>query len=82
MLDAGLSFCILYTDLSSPTSNSIYQKIGYGRIADVVDVEIDGYGGLGRFSPGDVPRHSQRVVPIFLPEALDQFSLFQQYDRV
>ena len=42
MLDAGLSFCILYTDLSSPTSNSIYQKIGYARIADVVDVEIEG----------------------------------------
>ena len=39
---AGLSFCVLYTDLSNPPSNSIYQKIGYARIADVVDVEIEG----------------------------------------
>lgn len=36
-----------------------------------VEWVADGYGGLGRFSPGDVARHSQRVVPIFLPEALD-----------
>ena len=42
MFDAGLSFCVLYTDLSNPTSNSIYKKIGYARIADVVDVEIEG----------------------------------------
>lgn len=26
MLDSGLTFCILYTDLSNPTSNAIYQR--------------------------------------------------------
>lgn len=39
-LDEGLSFCTLYTDLSNPTSNSIYQKIGYVPIADVTDIDI------------------------------------------
>lgn len=29
MLDAGRTFCFLYTDLANPTSNSIYRKIGY-----------------------------------------------------
>ncbi len=28
-LDSGYQFCVLYTDLANPTSNSIYQKIGY-----------------------------------------------------
>jgi predicted GNAT family acetyltransferase len=28
-LDAGKRFCCLYTDLSNPTSNKIYQRIGY-----------------------------------------------------
>jgi hypothetical protein len=33
-LDAGKQFCCLHTDLSNPTSNSIYQKIGYKPVAD------------------------------------------------
>ena len=33
-LDAGRQFCCLYTDLANPTSNSIYQKIGYVPVAD------------------------------------------------
>jgi ribosomal protein S18 acetylase RimI-like enzyme len=33
-LGRGKDFCVLYTDLSNPTSNSIYQKIGYRRIGD------------------------------------------------
>jgi predicted GNAT family acetyltransferase len=28
-LDAGRRFCFLFTDLANPTSNSIYQRIGY-----------------------------------------------------
>lgn len=35
-LDGGRSFCFLFTDLANPTSNRIYQAIGY---APVVDVE-------------------------------------------
>jgi len=31
-LEEGKKFCSLYTDLSNPTSNSIYQKIGYVRV--------------------------------------------------
>ncbi|MGE0631954.1 MAG: GNAT family N-acetyltransferase [Pseudobdellovibrionaceae bacterium] len=34
MLDNGKKFCVLYTDLSNPTSNKIYQNIGYKEVAD------------------------------------------------
>ncbi len=34
MLDEGRDFCFLYTDLANPTSNSIYQKIGYKPVSD------------------------------------------------
>ena len=30
--------CVLYTDLANPTSNSIYQKIGYTPICDSLDI--------------------------------------------
>ncbi|HEY8443439.1 MAG TPA: GNAT family N-acetyltransferase [Clostridia bacterium] len=33
-LDNGYSKCALYTDLANPTSNSIYQKIGYKPVCD------------------------------------------------
>ena len=33
-LDSGYQFCVLYTDLANPTSNSIYQKIGYAPVCD------------------------------------------------
>lgn len=34
-LDRGRRFCFLYTDLSNPTSNHIYQSIGYRPVRDV-----------------------------------------------
>ena len=34
LLDSGRKFCVLFTDLSNPTSNSIYQKIGYLPLRD------------------------------------------------
>ena len=34
LLDAGYKHCFLFTDLANPTSNSIYQKIGYRRVCD------------------------------------------------
>ena len=34
-LDAGRRFCFLYTDLANPTSNKIYQDIGYEPVSDV-----------------------------------------------
>lgn len=33
-LDNGYKRCVLFTDLSNPTSNSIYQKIGYTPVID------------------------------------------------
>jgi predicted GNAT family acetyltransferase len=35
LLDQGYRFCFLYTDLANPTSNRIYQRIGYGTVCDV-----------------------------------------------
>lgn len=35
-LDRGFAKCVLYTDLANPTSNSIYQKIGYTPVCDSV----------------------------------------------
>jgi len=34
-LDAGRSFCFLFTDLANPTSNHIYEEIGYEPVRDV-----------------------------------------------
>jgi len=39
MLDVGWRFCALFTDLANPTSNRIYQKIGYRPLGD-----FDEYG--------------------------------------
>jgi ribosomal protein S18 acetylase RimI-like enzyme len=38
MLDDGRDFCMLYTDLTNPVSNRIYQRLGYRWVAEVVDV--------------------------------------------
>ena len=40
MLDDGVRFCILFTDLSNPTSNAIYQALGYRPICELRDIEI------------------------------------------
>ena len=34
-LDAGRRYCFLFTDLANPTSNKIYQDIGYEPVCDV-----------------------------------------------
>lgn len=34
LLDSGRKFCFLYTDLRNPTSNKIYQQIGYKPVID------------------------------------------------
>ena len=34
LLAGGRRFCFLYTDLANPTSNAIYERIGYERVAD------------------------------------------------
>lgn len=40
ILDDGKRFCTLYTDLSNATSNSIYQRIGYRKVAEVAEVHF------------------------------------------
>ena len=40
MLDSGMTFCVLYTDLGNPTPNAIYQRIRYNAICDVQDIDI------------------------------------------
>jgi predicted GNAT family acetyltransferase len=37
LLDRGYRFCVLYTDLANPTSNRIYQKIGYEPVCEVTE---------------------------------------------
>ena len=34
LLDKGYKYCFLFTDLANPTSNHIYQKIGYQPVGD------------------------------------------------
>lgn len=41
ILDSGKRFCCLYTDLGNPTSNNIYQKIGYELACDCQDWFFD-----------------------------------------
>ncbi|MGH7468107.1 MAG: GNAT family N-acetyltransferase [Longimicrobiales bacterium] len=36
-LDAGYRYCFLFTDLANPTSNAIYQALGYQPVSDVMD---------------------------------------------
>ena len=37
-LAAGRRFCFLYTDLANPTSNAIYERIGYRKVAEAAEV--------------------------------------------
>jgi len=38
-LEAGLR-CMLYTDLANPTSNGVYQRVGYRQMCEAVDVRF------------------------------------------
>jgi len=40
-LDRGYTSCVLYTDLLNPTSNSIYQKIGYKAVCDSLMLKFE-----------------------------------------
>ena len=51
ILDSGKAFCTLFTDLANPTSNAIYQRIGYQPLCDFREI---------RFSP---PRPKPRAAP-------------------
>lgn len=36
-LDSGAELCFLYTELGNPTSNALYQRLGYEPVCDVMD---------------------------------------------
>jgi predicted GNAT family acetyltransferase len=38
LLEGGRRFCFLYTDLANPTSNAIYERIGYRRVAESAEI--------------------------------------------
>jgi len=38
LYEGGRRFCFLYTDLANPTSNAIYERIGYRRVAEAAEV--------------------------------------------
>ncbi|HLX33391.1 MAG TPA: GNAT family N-acetyltransferase [Gaiellaceae bacterium] len=37
----GRRFCFLYTDLANPTSNAIYERIGYRRVCESAEILFD-----------------------------------------
>jgi predicted GNAT family acetyltransferase len=41
VLSGGRSFCFLFTDLSNPTSNHVYEALGYQRIAEATEYEFE-----------------------------------------
>jgi uncharacterized protein len=41
LFDGGRRFCFLYTDLANPTSNAIYERIGYRRVAESAEVVFE-----------------------------------------
>jgi predicted GNAT family acetyltransferase len=41
LLDEGRSFCFLFTDLANPTSNAIYERIGYVRVCESAMVAFE-----------------------------------------
>jgi predicted GNAT family acetyltransferase len=38
LFDGGRRFCFLYTDLANPTSNAIYERIGYRKVAESAEI--------------------------------------------
>jgi predicted GNAT family acetyltransferase len=42
LLRRGYDFCVLYTDLANPTSNAIYQRIGYQAVRDFLMFDLSG----------------------------------------
>lgn len=40
-LDAGADHVLLFTDLANPTSNALYQRLGYRPVTDHLGVEFE-----------------------------------------
>lgn len=54
VLDDGADAVMLYTDLANPTSNAVYQRIGYRRVGDAAQLAFD-QGADGPAQAGDEP---------------------------
>jgi uncharacterized protein len=54
LIDRGYAFCCLYADLANPTSNRIYQRIGYEPVCEVVEHRFLPPGG-GSLSSHESP---------------------------
>ncbi len=65
LLDAGWEFCTLYTDLANPTSNSIYQRIGYRPVCDADEYDFEGWyrGQQVRDLPGILAGREEDASP-------------------
>jgi uncharacterized protein len=46
LLDGGRRFCFLFTDLANPTSNAIYERIGYVRVAESAMIAFEPRSGV------------------------------------
>ena len=51
LLDTGREFCFLFTDQANPTSNHIYQQIGYAPVCDVAQYRLASEVGSRGRSP-------------------------------
>ena len=40
LLRSGRRFCFLFTDLANPTSNALYQRLGYQPVQDLIVMEF------------------------------------------
>ena len=52
-VDAGATRCMLYTDLGNPTSNGIYQRLGYRRVGSASRFTVYRAGGVTDESAGE-----------------------------
>ncbi|HEY6295148.1 MAG TPA: GNAT family N-acetyltransferase, partial [Streptosporangiaceae bacterium] len=52
-LDAGAAEVVLYTDLANPTSNAVYQRLGYRPVEDRTQLSFAAAGSPGPRSPGE-----------------------------
>jgi uncharacterized protein len=41
LLNQGYKYCFLFTDLANPTSNHIYEAIGYQSVGDLSDYSFE-----------------------------------------
>ena len=62
LLSGGRDFCFLFTDLSNPTSNKIYQEIGYEPVSDHVFWKFDTSSSIHGSIPMERSRESRSTI--------------------